>query len=308
MKRFLSTIAKLALTALVLFFVFRQFQEHWPGIKAYQWQLDPVWAVASLILGIFALYLHSNLWRPIIRCLGHDISGPTAFRILYLANLGRYIPGKVWQLFGILYLAKKEGISIDKAGASFVLMQMFSLPASALVFLVAAQFESRILTDQVALLSQESGWALGVAMLLISGYIVFFPRKAVSNINWILGKMKRPAIELVIEKWTALKIFLGFCLAWAVYGLAFWLLTLSVSSSMKVGPVAAIGIFILAHQIGYLAIFAPGGLGPRELIMQLLLVPFLGPIAPAMVVVARVWSLLLDSLAAALALALRKQS
>lgn len=308
MKKLLSTSVKLVLTALVLFFVFRQFQEHWADIKAYQWQLDPIWAVASLIMGIFALYLHSNLWRPIIRCLGHDISGSTAFRILYLANLGRYVPGKVWQLFGVLYLTKKEGISIDKAGASFVLMQMFSLPASALVFLVAAQFESRILIDQVSLLSSGSGWALSIAMLLISGYIVFWPEKTISGVNWILVKMKQPAIELVIEKWTALKIFLGFCLAWAVYGLAFWLLTLSVSASIRVGPIAAIGIFVLAHQIGYLAIFAPGGLGPRELIMQLLLVPFLGPIAPAMVVVARVWSLLLDSLAAGLSLGLRKHS
>ena len=306
MKKLLSTTVKLVLTALVLFFVFRQFQEHWADIKAYQWQLDPVWAVASLILGIFALYLHSNLWRPIIRCMGHDISGSTAFRILYLANLGRYVPGKVWQLFGVLYLTRKQGISVDEAGASFLLMQIYSLSASALVFLVAAQFESRLLVDQVALLGLESGWALSIAMLLISAYVVFWPAKAISGINWILGKMKRPGIELVIGKWTALKIFLGFCLAWAVYGLAFWLLTLSVSATITIGPIAAIGIFVLAHQIGYLAIFAPGGLGPRELIMQLLLVPFLGPIAPAMVVVARIWSLLLDSLAAVLALASKK--
>lgn len=308
MKKLLSTTVKLALSALVLFFVFRQFQQHWGEIKAYQWQVDPLTALASLILGIVALYLHAGLWRPIIRSLGHEISGLTAFRVLYLANLGRYVPGKVWQLFGVLYLSKKEGISSEEAGASFVLMQMFSIPASALVFLVAAQFESGILIDQVALMGPKSGWALGLITLLVSAYIVLWPQKTVEGANWLLAKFKRPGIELSLGRLTAGKIFFGYCIAWAVYGLAFWLLVKSVTSGDLIGPVAAVGTFILAHQVGYIALFAPGGLGPRELTMQLLLVPFLGPITPAIVIVARLWSVILDITAAIIALILKPKS
>lgn len=308
MKKLLSTTAKLALSALVLFFVVRQFQQHWAEIKAYQWQVDPITAIASLVLGILALYLHASLWRPIIRCLGYEISGLTAFRVLYLANLGRYVPGKVWQLFGVLYLTRKEGIAAEEAGASFILMQMFSLPASALVFLIAAQFESGIMIDQVALMGPKSGWTLGLITFLVSAYIVLWPQKTVIAANWLLAKLKRPEIELTMGRLTALKILLGYCFAWAVYGLAFWLLIRSVTSGDLIGPVAAVGTFILAHQVGYVALFAPGGLGPRELTMQLLLVPFLGPITPAIVLVARLWSVILDSLAATIALILRSKS
>ena len=304
MKKFLAITVKILLTFLFLAIVVRQFQKHWAEISAYDWQIDPVWALSSFALGIFALYLHSSLWRPIIKCFGHEMSGFTAFRILYLSNLGRYIPGKVWQLFGVMYLSKKEGISLEEAGSSFVLLQMFSLPASALVFLIAAQFESRLLDDQIRLIGQKSVWLLGAGAFVLAGFITFLPRRAVGAVNWFLVRIKRPPIKLVIPVLTALKIFCGYVVAWAVYGLAFWLLTMSVADVME--PIAAIGGFILAHQIGYVALFAPGGLGPRELVLQLQLAPFFGPIAPAMVVVARIWSLILDGIIALIALFIKK--
>jgi len=62
----------------------------------------------------------------------------------------------------------------------------------------------------------------------------------------------------------------------------------------------------VAYQIGYLALFAPGGLGPREVIVGLLLQPFVGPLAPALALVARIWSVLIDASAALTALGIRK--
>ena len=50
------------------------------------------------------------------------------------------------------------------------------------------------------------------------------------------------------------------------------------------GPIASIGIFCLAYQVGYLTLFAPGGFGPRELVMGALLTPYFGPIAPAIAI------------------------
>lgn len=306
MKKVFGQIVKILLTLLILYFVFKQLQNHWTDISEHDWKINPLLAAASLLVGIFSFYLHSSMWKPIIKCFGHDISSFTAFRIMFLANLGRYIPGKVWQLFGVIYLTKKEGISVEESGSSFALMQLFSFPASVLVFLIAAQFESRLLDDQIRLLGQKSVWLLGIGALFSAVWIIAFPQKAIGLLNWILAKLKRPSISLQIPITTALKIFVGYCVAWVVYGLAFWLFVLSVSAEKIMGPVAAVGAYILAHQIGYAAIFAPGGLGPRELILQLQLAPFFGPITPAIVILARIWSIVLESLAAILALILGK--
>ncbi len=51
---------------------------------------------------------------------------------------------------------------------------------------------------------------------------------------------------------------------------------------------------------------APGGFGPRELVLGVMLTPFLGPIAPAVAIGARLWAIVIEGLAALLALAVKK--
>jgi uncharacterized membrane protein YbhN (UPF0104 family) len=62
------------------------------------------------------------------------------------------------------------------------------------------------------------------------------------------------------------------------------------------------GSFVVAYLIGYLAIFAPGGIGARELVLTGVLSPFIGPIAAGVAVAARLWNLLAEALAAIIAL------
>ncbi|MFH2055779.1 MAG: hypothetical protein ABIJ61_07470, partial [bacterium] len=75
-----------------------------------QWQINYPLLVGSLLLMQVVLYCQSAIWSLIIRCFHKQISLNKAFRIAYLAQLGRYLPGKIWQLFGMIYLAGKQGI------------------------------------------------------------------------------------------------------------------------------------------------------------------------------------------------------
>jgi uncharacterized membrane protein YbhN (UPF0104 family) len=54
-----------------------------------------------------------------------------------------------------------------------------------------------------------------------------------------------------------------------------------------------------------LAIFTPGGLGARELVMIALLSPYMGASATGVAVVARVWSTIGDIIASVIALSLK---
>lgn len=301
-KRRLFNIFKTILTLVVLYFVYEQFARHSDQIKQYRWQINWLLMTGSVLLGLLALLTFSLVWRSLIKGFGHQLSVGSAFRIFYLSTLGRYIPGKVWQLIGIVYLAKQEQIEPEEAAASFVLVQLFCIPASLMVFIVAAQLDSRILVDQIAILGTNSL----LLILLVTGLTVLIgvarPDLVLSLLNRLLRKLGRPEISFGLDKKVAAGVVLGYATAWILYGLAFWLFLIAVVPEKAPGIIAAVGLFNAAYQVGYLALFAPGGLGPRELVMGLMLAPLVGPIAPAIVIMARLWSLVLEIIAALLSL------
>ncbi|MBD3332266.1 hypothetical protein GF356_05405 [candidate division GN15 bacterium] len=294
---------QIVLAGVILYFVFRQVAGNWEAIQAHEWDVDWLLLAGSIAAGILTFFTLSSVWRVIINGFGHRLDGPGAFRIFYLSNLGRYIPGKVWQLFGVLYLARQKGIPPEQAGASFVLSQLFAIPASFLVYVLAVQVEPDLLTDRIAILGSGGAWIITVAMALISFGVVLWPNRMLALANYLLRRLGRPEVIFQLDKKVALGIFLGYCVAWILYGVAFWLFVRSVAPGFDAIP--AIGVFNASYQIGYLMLFAPGGLGPRELVMGVLLTPFVGPLGPAIAILARLWAIAVETIAAALALAVK---
>jgi len=221
--------------------------------------------------------------------------------------MGRYIPGKLWQFFGMIYMTRKEGIPPEQAASSVVLIQLFAIPSSFLVFVICSQLEPRVLVDQIALMGDNSAILMTIAMLTACAVMVMWPQKVLAMGNMLLKRFGREPVVFRLDKRVALLILVGYCLAWIGYGLAFWLFLQAVMVNPTVGPIASIAIFNAAYQIGYLVLFAPGGFGPRELAMGVLLTPFAGAaLAPALAIIARLWAILVELIAAAIALSIRK--
>jgi hypothetical protein len=65
-------------------------------------------------------------------------------------------------------------------------------------------------------------------------------------------------------------------LGWIAYGLSFWLLAHGLLPDVQAPLVTTVGIFVLGYILGTLAVFVPGGLGVRELVLISLLTPVLG--------------------------------
>ncbi len=305
-KRYVLIVTRFILVGVILFFVIRQIAHHWQEIQKYDWQTNWSYLILSVIVGIGVFFAFSSIWQKIMVGFGHRLSQKKAFRIFYLSNLGRYIPGKIWQLLGMLYLTKQAGISPESAGASFVLIELYAIPASFLVAVMAMLIEPKVLVDQVAVMGHKSAVIIAAVMVALSLVLILWPQKVLAIGNVILRKLKRPQATLTLDKKVALGIFVGYCLAWTLYGVAFWLFIRAVTENTGVSLIAAVGVFNAAYQIGYVAVFAPGGFGPRELVMGVMLTPFVGPIAPAVAILARVWSIVVESIAAMIALGVRK--
>jgi uncharacterized membrane protein YbhN (UPF0104 family) len=60
---------------------------------------------------------------------------------------------------------------------------------------------------------------------------------------------------------------------WTLLGLAFWVL--ARACGLMIGPVFAIGLFALGYAVGFMVPIAPAGLGIRDAVLTLGLMPYL---------------------------------
>lgn len=306
-KKVLLFLVKLVLIVAVFYFIYLQFRANWNDIKTYDWAVESVWLLLlSVICALFSLLLFAATWRIVVKGFGDQISLPVAFKISYLSNLGRYMPGRIWQLFGIIYVARQYGLTAEKATASFIISQLFTTVSAFLILAVSAQIKPAIIIDQIAFMGKGSAYLFSFLMALLSLVVVVWPNKILAITNYILRRMARPELRFSIDKKVAPVIFLGYCVAWIFYGAALWMFIKSIVAEADIDLISSVGIFAGSYQIGYLALFAPGGIGPRELVMGQMLLPYLPGVAPMVAILSRIWTTVIEIAATLLSTLIKK--
>ncbi len=305
-KKILLRAAQVIVIGLIFYFLGERLFTHWQQVKAYQWRVNVFYLAAALVSVIFTFFVFSSVWKIIILSLNKRVGYAKSFKIAYLANLGRYIPGKVWQMFGMIYLAKKEGVTEEEAVTSFGLSQVFAIPSGLLSGLVFLSMYPGTL-DQYSSIPYLTAGVIGVAaaVFLLSLMVVFVPKLMERALNRLFKLVRRRPVTLEMNKSLATVIYGGYFLAWSLYGFSFWLFLNGITvQDTPIFPMA--GIFIIAYQIGYLFLLAPGGVGPREGAMAVLLAPFFGPGVPAAIAItSRLWLIIAEAVSALIAIKIR---
>lgn len=279
---------KIGLTLLATYFLFRSLRLSWAqlaDLDLSRWRPRPGPFVASVVLLLAVFVYLVALWARLIRVLGGPILGlGDAVAVFFTANLGRYIPGKFWQLAGLVYLAGKRGVSVTVASSAAVLAQIFSLGAA--VAVAALYFAAGGGTARV-----PAGLLPGaLAVVALVWILISVPPVLRALLRWgyrLGGEAgKVPPMDAAFGiRWLLLHLP-----AWLGYGMAFRLLWSSFPALPAAGWTIAVGAFAAAYVLGYAAIFAPAGIGVREGVMALLLAPWLGAAeGAALAVAARVW-------------------
>ncbi|MEW5702542.1 MAG: lysylphosphatidylglycerol synthase domain-containing protein [Candidatus Zixiibacteriota bacterium] len=272
------------LTLTVCFFVARALYTQWDVVRSYQWRLGVGWLLLSAVLAWLDIVLLVALWRYMIgRVSGRAIRLGSAYRISVLANLGKYIPGKLWSVMGMVYLLKHEGVPTPGALAATALHQAFTIVPGAV-------FVSVVLGAGVWGHLPVAAVVIGLAVSVVILYPPFFSKL----LNFGLRLFRRPPITFQLSFAAAFVLFWAYILAWVLYGTSFWCMTLGLG--LPPGPfwpvVAAYGA---AYLIGFLALFAPGGLGVREGILAVVLAPYLPPgLSVAVAVMSRFWMTIVE--------------
>ncbi|UCC79541.1 MAG: flippase-like domain-containing protein [Candidatus Zixiibacteriota bacterium] len=306
-KIYIKNVVKFILFATAVYFAGRQLSNNWQKVMEYDWELNYIYLLISIILHMSTLTLFSKSWCTVLNALGFKINLRQAFKISYLANLGRYIPGKFWQLFGMIYLLRKVDIGKKTAFASWALSWIYGLPPAFLLCGMAVLLYRDLLSGLFAGIFNNDLYIVIFifCVVLMSTLFLFIPDYSIKLLNIILRILKREKINFQFKKIMAIKIYLIYSIAWINYGLAFYFLVKGLDANSNIPFMVGLGSYVLAYVIGLLALFSPGGLGVRELVLNSLLSPYFGPVVSGIVIAARIWSLLAEFIAAAIALILR---
>ena len=101
----------IAFAAAVLWFGGRTLLAQWEAVRgvraAHPVQWGGVLFASVLTLGSYAVLIET--WRRTVAAWGGAIGYAAAARIWLVSNLGRYVPGKIWQIGAMSVLAERAG-------------------------------------------------------------------------------------------------------------------------------------------------------------------------------------------------------
>lgn len=242
-KRILLAALQLTLAGLAIYIAASQIGKHADSLDATMLIHATPWLVAAgavqaLFYGVLAAH-----WQYITKHIEPNVSN-SQWLALFAAQPYKYLPTSIFTLTFRAKYAKKLGMSVKRSSLA-QLVENLSMLAAATAVVVAIWLSTH---DEPAL-------ATIAFIVCLTGFVVGFE---------VLSRVKY-GIHFPVKK--RLAIFFMAVFAWIVSGIAFFLVIVGLDQQTRL--VEAIGANAAAIEAGIIAVFAPGGIGIRELVYGL---------------------------------------
>ena len=216
-------------------------------------QIDSWRIFLSLILLLIGKSFLVILVKFSVNSEGWDPSYFEMLGVYGLSSLGKYLPGGIWHFVGRFGVYKMNNLS-GKASTRSLILENIWLLSSALAIGVIGVFLTRFdLVANILGIPDEKWLAITFTIAILALWII-----SLSIINKIMQKYTSRLIHKV-----AVVALIGLLL-WTFIGGSFFVL-------FQNAPFASAPLFIggysVSWAVGYIAIFAPGGLGIREAVL-----------------------------------------
>ena len=249
---------------LALALIWGAFRVDWNVLLDAQVRWAPL--VFSVVLSLAGAYLQRFLWNHLLVNGGGSewLSGKAVTRAFSIAWVGRYLPGKLPGIAAMAYAGTQVGASRQKSlRASIALpiivalgMMLIALPAP----ILWVNAEPRVI----------AGFILAIA---IGGTLAFFIAKggwAMGLLEWLWSKTGRePLSDLKpLRRTTSIRAGILSVIVAVLFGSSQSMLFLSLAPSFSLRDYFFVLVMAnLSATAGVAAIFAPGGVGVRELVL-----------------------------------------
>ena len=267
------------------------------------------WQLLLVSFGIFILYrsLYTVPFAVLLSYVtGTYVSFRSAFTLFHLANITRYLPGRIWGVVRLLTIGKRIGFSKTATASSLTLHVGIETALGGLISmtLLFSKPMRGAAAEVVEEFSEHTLLLTVVVMMCLSVFVFLIPkltdhaRQFLKTCVPLLGNLRLWGNVLAIHS-----------LLWLCQGIAFFLFVRSFASVPWADVGVLIACFAFAWVVGFLSFLTPGGLGIREGLLSMLLANLM-PTKEATLValLCRVWMLSAEMILAGTAFGLQRQT
>lgn len=268
-----SPWARAGLLAIALGFACYGLVSQWPQVRDALDRLagyDVAGAVAAVIV---ALGCQMLAWRALLADLGSPLPLPAATRVMFLGQLGKYVPGAVWAVAAQVSLAQDYRVPRKRSATA-------SLVSMAITLVVGLIMAGITLPLASAGALRNYWWVLLCIPVILAG---LYPPVTKYLLDLALRLARRDPLEKPLSLGGMTRAVAWTALAWVFYGLHAWLLIGDLAGKTLHILLLSAGGYALAWAVGFLLIPFPGGIGPREVALIAVLSPVM-PQGPALVI------------------------
>jgi glycosyltransferase 2 family protein len=268
----------------------------WEGFSAAVGSMRPSTVAASAAIGALALASSMASWRDAMAAPSARLPVGPAAHTYFVSQLGKYIPGSVWPVLAQMELMRTYGVSRAQSAVGSLLGMIVGLATA-----IVVGFSSTMLSGGSA---AGYWWLLPAALVclvvLVPPVLRFVLKRAAR-----LGGRFSAFQEVYVRGDAIVRSAIWSAASWILWGTLTWLLLRPVADRTDGLWFLCVGAFALSWAVGFVVVFAPGGIGPREVALVAILGASAGTTdALAVALVSRVLTTLLDLLGAGLAVAL----
>ncbi|WP_425714596.1 lysylphosphatidylglycerol synthase domain-containing protein [Georgenia sp. Z1344] len=222
----------------------------------------PWWIVVVGLL-VSVLYVVATMlsWREVLIDLGSRLGLAPAARLFFVSQVGKYLPGGVWNIVAAAEMGKDIDIPRRRSVSGMVVSLLVSIVTGLALAAGAVAFDPAV--------RSEVGWVVWFLPVFV---VVLLPPVLNRILGVALKLIRRPPLEHPLSARGVLRASSWAIVGWLLAGLQVWLIATAVGLDPTLGTFArAVSGYALAWVVGFLVVIVPAGVGVRESILGIML-------------------------------------
>jgi hypothetical protein len=252
---------------------------HYRDLAEFLRSLGPTRLAGAFALLVAAKLVYTANILLMLRESGANSDFAAAFRAYAVSQLGKYIPGSIWQFVGRIDIYRDYGMHTAAALRLLLLENAALLATAGLVGLLALPKVTSAVTELISVTAVAVTVGLGAVSVFALALALRRSWSDLPRVFWSYRGLAGYVLGL-------------FFVMWSFMGLSAYAL---VPEAGDISALYVVSLFALSYACGFVSIFAPAGFGVREAVLTAGLATLVGaPIAVGVAIAHRVLYVLAD--------------
>jgi hypothetical protein len=259
-SRWLKIAVVVAAVGVGVYEIVKEWGEVHHGLSQIGWA-NSLWALLALLAMQFAAL---KVFQALLGGLGSPLSLPVSGGILFIGQLGKYIPGSLWPILAQMELGARAKVPRPRSASASILAMLVSLVAGLITAMVTLPF------------AEHNADYYYVFLVLPVVLVCLYPKVLNKLLDRLFKLVKRPGLDQPITGRVLARALAWSFTAWLLNGLQMYLLVDGFGAPVGKTLLLSIGGYAFAWCVGFVVVIDPAGAGLREALIVAALAPVIG--------------------------------